>query len=52
VAVALERHPGRRRRSSRPGHEVVSHGWKWIEYQYVSEGEVEARCIRRAVSEA
>ena len=30
------------------GHEVVSHGWRWIDYQFVPE-DVERDHIRRAV---
>src|SRR5438093_1627880 len=37
VAMALERHPEAAAAIVEAGHEVVSHGWKWIDYQFVSE---------------
>ena len=48
VATALERHPEAAAAIVEAGHEVVSHGWKWIDYQYVAE-KVERDHIRRAV---
>jgi putative urate catabolism protein len=48
VAMALERHPEAAAAIVEAGHEVVSHGWRWIDYQFVSE-KTEREHIRRAV---
>jgi allantoinase len=48
VAMALERHPAAARAIVEAGHEVVSHGWRWIDYQFV-EPPVEREHIRLAV---
>ncbi|TMQ19093.1 MAG: allantoinase [Candidatus Rokuibacteriota bacterium] len=48
VAMALERHPEAAAAIVEAGHEVVSHGWRWIDYQFVEE-KVERAHIRRAV---
>jgi putative urate catabolism protein len=48
VAMALERHPEAAAAIVEAGHEVVSHGWKWIDYQFVPE-KVERDHMRRAV---
>jgi allantoinase len=37
VAMALERHPAAAAAIVAAGHEVVSHGWRWIDYQFVDE---------------
>src|SRR5262249_37153710 len=37
VAMALERHPEAAAAIVEEGHEVVSHGWRWIDYQFVEE---------------
>jgi peptidoglycan/xylan/chitin deacetylase (PgdA/CDA1 family) len=49
VGMAVERYPEAARAIVDAGHEVVSHGWRWIDYQFVSE-EVEREHIRRAVA--
>jgi allantoinase len=48
VAMALERHPEAAAAIVEAGHEIVSHGWRWIDYQFVPE-DVERAHIRRAV---
>jgi allantoinase len=48
VAMALERHPAAARAIVEAGHEIVSHGWRWIDYQFVEEA-VEQEHIRLAV---
>ena len=48
VGMALERHPEAAAAIVEAGHEVVSHGWCWIDYQFVDEA-VEREHIRLAV---
>lgn len=48
VAMALERHPDAAAAIVAAGHEIASHGWRWIDYQHVPEDE-EREHIRRAV---
>jgi putative urate catabolism protein len=48
VAMALERHPDAARAIVEAGHEIVSHGWRWIDYQSV-EPAVEREHVRLAV---
>jgi len=48
VATALERHPDVARAIVAAGHEVCSHGYKWINYQDVPE-DVEREHIAKAV---
>jgi len=48
VARALEQHPALARAFIERGHEVVSHGYRWIDYGEVAE-DVERDHIRRAV---
>ena len=47
VAMALERHPAAAAAIVAAGHEIASHGWRWIDYQAVPEDE-ERDHIRRA----
>jgi putative urate catabolism protein len=48
VALALERNPAAARAMLEAGFEIASHGWRWIDHQYVP-AEVEREHIRRAV---
>jgi len=47
--MALERYPEAARAIVEAGHEVVSHGWRWIDYQDVAE-DVEREHVERAVA--
>ena len=35
IAMAMERHPAAVEAFLEAGHEIASHGWRWINYQYV-----------------
>ena len=48
IGMALERHPAAAAAIVAAGHEVVSHGWRWIDYQFVPE-HVERAHMRLAV---
>ncbi len=48
VAQALERHPEATAAMVEAGHEIASHGWRWISYQLVDEA-TEREHIRLAV---
>ncbi|HEY1459938.1 MAG TPA: allantoinase PuuE [Casimicrobiaceae bacterium] len=48
VALALERNPRVAQAFLEDGHEVASHGWRWISYQQIGE-EVEREHMARAV---
>jgi putative urate catabolism protein len=48
VAMALERQPAAVEAMLRDGHEIASHGWRWISYQHVDEA-TEREHIARAV---
>jgi putative urate catabolism protein len=48
VVMGLERNPEVARAIVEGGHEMVSHGWRWIDYQSVPE-DVEREHIQRAV---
>lgn len=48
VAMAAERHPQVIRAMVEAGHEIASHGYRWINYQYVDEA-VEREHLRKAV---
>jgi len=49
VAMALERNPAAVEAMLADGHEIASHGWRWISYQQVDEA-TEREHIERAVS--
>ena len=48
VAMAAERHPQAIKAMIDAGHEIASHGYRWINYQYVHE-DTEREHIRKAV---
>jgi putative urate catabolism protein len=48
VAMALERNPAAVEAMLRDGHEIASHGWRWISYQQIDE-RTERDHIARAV---
>ena len=48
VAMALARHPDAAKAMVDAGHEIASHGWRWIDYQNVPE-EVERQHMRLAI---
>ena len=48
VAMALERNPAVAEAAMAAGHEVCSHGYRWIDYQYVPEA-VEREHLHKAV---
>jgi allantoinase len=46
VAMALERHPDAAAAMVEAGHEIASHGWRWIDYQYVDEDTERAHMLK------
>ncbi len=48
VAMAMERNPLVTERALEAGHEMCSHGYRWIDYQYVPE-DVEREHMQRAI---
>ena len=48
VAMAMERNPAAVEAFLKAGHEIASHGWRWINYQYVPLG-VEREHMQRAI---
>ncbi|GGO88351.1 chitin deacetylase [Marinobacterium nitratireducens] len=48
VAMAAERHPDVIRAMVEDGHEICSHGYRWIDYQYMDESE-ERDHLQRAI---
>jgi putative urate catabolism protein len=48
VAMAAERHPELIRAMVKAGHEICSHGYRWIDYQYMDEAEERAH-IQKAI---
>lgn len=49
VAMAAQRHPGVIRAMVEAGHEICSHGLRWIDYQYTDEAE-ERRHMQEAIA--
>ena len=49
IAMALERHPEAGKAMVEAGWEVASHGYRWIDYQYVSEA-TEREHIQKAIA--
>ena len=49
VGMAVERYPEPVRAMVAAGHEICSHGYRWIDYQYVPE-DVERADVRRAIA--
>ncbi len=39
VAMAAQRHPDVIRAMVEAGHEICSHGYRWIDYQYMDEAQ-------------
>jgi putative urate catabolism protein len=48
VAMAAERHPDLIRAMHEAGHEICSHGYRWIDYQYMDKAE-EAAHLQKAI---
>jgi putative urate catabolism protein len=48
IAMAMERNPAAVEAMLEAGHEIASHGWRWINYQYVAP-EVEREHMQRAI---
>ena len=48
IGMALERNPEAARAMATAGHEIASHGWRWIDYMYVDE-ETEREHMRRSI---
>ncbi len=48
VGMAVERHPRLIENMVERGHEICSHGYRWIDYQYVDE-DIERTHIQRAI---
>jgi len=49
VGMAVERHPEPVQALHEAGHEICSHGYRWIDYQYVDES-VEREHIQRSIA--
>jgi putative urate catabolism protein len=48
IAMALERNPAVAEAALAAGHEMCSHGWRWIDYQYLPE-DVEREHLQTAI---
>lgn len=48
IAMALDRNPVIAEAALKAGHEMCSHGWRWIDYQYVKE-DVEREHLQTAI---
>ncbi|SEG50569.1 allantoinase PuuE [Marinobacterium lutimaris] len=46
VAMAVERHPDVAQAMAQVGHEICSHGYRWIDYQYTDESEERDHLVR------
>ena len=46
VGMAMTRHPEAVRAMRDAGHEIASHGWRWIDYQHVAEADERADLAR------
>ncbi|OMH39782.1 allantoinase [Motiliproteus sp. MSK22-1] len=46
VAMAVERHPEVAQAMMNAGHEICSHGYRWIDYQYMDEAEERDHLVR------
>jgi putative urate catabolism protein len=49
VGLALERNPEAALAMKQAGHEIASHGWRWIDYQRIDEA-TEREHMRRAIA--
>jgi putative urate catabolism protein len=49
VAMAMQRHPEFTQACAELGHEIASHGWRWIHYQNIPE-DVEREHLLRAIA--
>jgi putative urate catabolism protein len=49
VGLALERNPEAAAALKEAGHEIASHGWRWIDYQRIDEA-IEREHMRRAIA--
>ena len=49
VAMAMQRHPEFVQACVEQGHEIASHGWRWIHYQNIPE-DVEREHLERAIA--
>ena len=48
IAMAMERNPAAVEALLKAGHEIASHGWRWIDYQHVPI-EIEREHLQRAI---